>query len=157
MIDKVCFWAAILLFIIGTVAIFLMGHFNRAPDLPFPGQNKKYVPSSTETFWSSMTLPSVSRPHEPIEMSRSHSNLNTRNLMTAQTSYILSHVQQCVYYDACSTIINDSQDTSAVLRRLAECFYLWPIFYRLSQQSSVHRVKKVWRCFHASITSYVKL
>ncbi|XP_029704871.1 acetylcholine receptor subunit epsilon isoform X2 [Takifugu rubripes] len=50
MIDKVCFWAAILLFIIGTVAIFLMGHFNRAPDFPFPGQNKKYVPSSTETF-----------------------------------------------------------------------------------------------------------
>lgn len=45
MIDKVCFWAAILLFIIGTVAIFLMGHFNRAPDFPFPGQDKKYVPS----------------------------------------------------------------------------------------------------------------
>ncbi|XP_042287109.1 acetylcholine receptor subunit epsilon [Thunnus albacares] len=45
MIDKVCFWAAILLFIIGTVGIFLTGHFNRAPDFPFPGQNKKYVPS----------------------------------------------------------------------------------------------------------------
>lgn len=45
MVDKVCFWAAILLFIIGTVAIFLMGHFNRAPDFPFPGQDKKYVPS----------------------------------------------------------------------------------------------------------------
>ncbi|CAG02903.1 unnamed protein product, partial [Tetraodon nigroviridis] len=45
MIDKVCFWAAILLFIIGTVAIFFMGHFNRAPDFPFPGEDKKYVPS----------------------------------------------------------------------------------------------------------------
>lgn len=45
MIDKVCFWAAILLFIIGTVAIFLNGHFNRAPDFPFPGQDKKYIPS----------------------------------------------------------------------------------------------------------------
>ncbi|XP_069002742.1 acetylcholine receptor subunit epsilon [Embiotoca jacksoni] len=45
MIDKLCFWAAILLFIFGTVGIFLTGHFNRAPDLPFPGENKKYVPS----------------------------------------------------------------------------------------------------------------
>uniref|UniRef100_A0A671WQK9 Acetylcholine receptor subunit epsilon n=1 Tax=Sparus aurata TaxID=8175 RepID=A0A671WQK9_SPAAU len=45
MIDKVCFWAAILLFIIGTVGIFLTGHFNQAPDFPFPGENKKYVPS----------------------------------------------------------------------------------------------------------------
>ncbi|XP_054482377.1 acetylcholine receptor subunit epsilon [Anoplopoma fimbria] len=45
MIDKVCFWAAILLFIIGTVWIFLTGHFNRAPEFPFPGQSKKYVPS----------------------------------------------------------------------------------------------------------------
>ncbi|CAJ1064141.1 acetylcholine receptor subunit gamma-like [Xyrichtys novacula] len=45
MIDKVCFWAAISLFIIGTVWIFLTGHFNRAPDLPFPGENKRYAPS----------------------------------------------------------------------------------------------------------------
>uniref|UniRef100_A0A3B3ZFM8 Uncharacterized protein n=1 Tax=Periophthalmus magnuspinnatus TaxID=409849 RepID=A0A3B3ZFM8_9GOBI len=45
MIDKVCFWAAILLFIIGTVAIFLNGHFNQAPEFPFPGENKKYTPS----------------------------------------------------------------------------------------------------------------
>ncbi|KAK2816568.1 hypothetical protein Q7C36_022839 [Tachysurus vachellii] len=44
MIDKVCFWAAILLFSIGTVAIFLMGHFNQVPEYPFPGENKKYVP-----------------------------------------------------------------------------------------------------------------
>lgn len=43
MIDKVCFWAAILLFIIGTVGIFLTGHFNQAPEFPFPGQNKKYI------------------------------------------------------------------------------------------------------------------
>ncbi|KAK5858338.1 hypothetical protein PBY51_002485 [Eleginops maclovinus] len=45
MIDKVCFWVAFFLFIIGTVAIFLTGHFNRAPEFPFPGQSKKYVPS----------------------------------------------------------------------------------------------------------------
>uniref|UniRef100_A0A3Q1ITA6 Acetylcholine receptor subunit epsilon n=1 Tax=Anabas testudineus TaxID=64144 RepID=A0A3Q1ITA6_ANATE len=43
MIDKVCFWAAILLFIIGTVGIFLTGHFNQAPEFPFPGQSKKYL------------------------------------------------------------------------------------------------------------------
>uniref|UniRef100_A0A669DM13 Acetylcholine receptor subunit epsilon n=1 Tax=Oreochromis niloticus TaxID=8128 RepID=A0A669DM13_ORENI len=40
MVDKVCFWAAISLFIIGTVWIFLTGHFNRAPELPFPGESK---------------------------------------------------------------------------------------------------------------------
>ncbi|TSL34513.1 Acetylcholine receptor subunit gamma [Bagarius yarrelli] len=44
MIDKVCFWAAISLFSIGTVAIFLMGHFNQVPEYPFSGDNKKYVP-----------------------------------------------------------------------------------------------------------------
>ncbi|KAM3600671.1 uncharacterized protein V6R79_000451 [Siganus canaliculatus] len=45
MIDKVCFWAAILLFSFGTVGIFLTGHFNQAPDFPFPGENKKYIPT----------------------------------------------------------------------------------------------------------------
>uniref|UniRef100_A0A3B4UD81 Acetylcholine receptor subunit epsilon n=1 Tax=Seriola dumerili TaxID=41447 RepID=A0A3B4UD81_SERDU len=45
MIDKVCFWAAILLFIIGTVGIFLTGHFNQVPEFPFPGQNKKFISS----------------------------------------------------------------------------------------------------------------
>ncbi|KAM9332553.1 acetylcholine receptor subunit epsilon [Pholidichthys leucotaenia] len=47
MIDKVCFWAAILLFIIGTVGIFLTGHFNQVPEFPFPGENKRYVTSKT--------------------------------------------------------------------------------------------------------------
>uniref|UniRef100_A0A096M916 Cholinergic receptor, nicotinic, epsilon n=1 Tax=Poecilia formosa TaxID=48698 RepID=A0A096M916_POEFO len=46
MIDKVCFWAAIFLFTVGTVGIFLTGHFNQAPELPFPGENKKYAPVS---------------------------------------------------------------------------------------------------------------
>lgn len=45
MIDKVCFWAAILLFITGTVGIFLNGHFNQAPEFPFAGDNRKYIPS----------------------------------------------------------------------------------------------------------------
>ncbi|XP_056140329.1 acetylcholine receptor subunit epsilon [Lampris incognitus] len=45
MIDKVCFWAAILLFAIGTVAIFLTGHFNQVPEFPFAGESKRYVPS----------------------------------------------------------------------------------------------------------------
>ncbi|XP_069042860.1 acetylcholine receptor subunit epsilon isoform X1 [Lepisosteus oculatus] len=45
MIDKVCFWAAILLFSIGTIGIFLMGHYNNVPEYPFPGENKKYAPN----------------------------------------------------------------------------------------------------------------
>uniref|UniRef100_A0A668ASE9 Cholinergic receptor, nicotinic, epsilon n=1 Tax=Myripristis murdjan TaxID=586833 RepID=A0A668ASE9_9TELE len=45
MIDKVCFWAAILLFTVGTVGIFLSGHFNQVPEFPFPGQSKRYTPS----------------------------------------------------------------------------------------------------------------
>nr|XP_033781146.1 acetylcholine receptor subunit epsilon isoform X2 [Geotrypetes seraphini] len=43
-IDKVCFWAAILLFTIGTLAIFLNGHFNTVPEYPFPGESKQYLP-----------------------------------------------------------------------------------------------------------------
>ncbi|XP_041094262.1 acetylcholine receptor subunit epsilon [Polyodon spathula] len=43
-IDKVCFWAAILLFSFGTIGIFLMGHFNQVPEYPFPGETKKYLP-----------------------------------------------------------------------------------------------------------------
>ncbi|KAJ7996024.1 hypothetical protein DPEC_G00232790 [Dallia pectoralis] len=45
MIDKVCFWVAMALFSIGTVAIFLTGHFNSVPEFPFPGENKRYLPS----------------------------------------------------------------------------------------------------------------
>ncbi|XP_054851116.1 acetylcholine receptor subunit epsilon isoform X2 [Eublepharis macularius] len=37
-IDKLCFWAAILLFTAGTLAIFLMGYLNTVPDTPFPVQ-----------------------------------------------------------------------------------------------------------------------
>ncbi|XP_053115474.1 acetylcholine receptor subunit epsilon isoform X3 [Hemicordylus capensis] len=36
MMDKLCFWAAILLFTIGTLAIFLTGYLNTVPDDPFP-------------------------------------------------------------------------------------------------------------------------
>ncbi|XP_060540667.1 acetylcholine receptor subunit epsilon isoform X2 [Pantherophis guttatus] len=38
MIDKLCFWLAILLFTIGTLAIFFMGHLNTVPEDPFPSQ-----------------------------------------------------------------------------------------------------------------------
>lgn len=44
MIDKVCFWAAFSLFIIGTVWIFLNGQYGQVPEFPFPGQSNKYVP-----------------------------------------------------------------------------------------------------------------
>ncbi|XP_077171231.1 acetylcholine receptor subunit epsilon [Paroedura picta] len=35
-IDQLCFWAAMLLFAIGTLAIFLMGYLNVVPEDPFP-------------------------------------------------------------------------------------------------------------------------
>uniref|UniRef100_A0A4W4FM46 Acetylcholine receptor subunit epsilon n=1 Tax=Electrophorus electricus TaxID=8005 RepID=A0A4W4FM46_ELEEL len=44
MIDTVCFWVAILFFSIGTIAIFLVGHFNQVPEYPFSGDDKKYAP-----------------------------------------------------------------------------------------------------------------
>uniref|UniRef100_A0A8C5FQ02 Cholinergic receptor, nicotinic, epsilon n=1 Tax=Gadus morhua TaxID=8049 RepID=A0A8C5FQ02_GADMO len=47
MVDKVCFWVAILLFSLGTVAIFFTGHFNSVPEFPFPGQTKKFVPGES--------------------------------------------------------------------------------------------------------------
>ncbi|XP_072113336.1 acetylcholine receptor subunit epsilon [Mobula birostris] len=43
-IDKACFWIALLLFTTGTLAIFLTGHFNQAPEFPFAGESKKYEP-----------------------------------------------------------------------------------------------------------------
>uniref|UniRef100_UPI00398F0419 acetylcholine receptor subunit epsilon isoform X2 n=1 Tax=Pristiophorus japonicus TaxID=55135 RepID=UPI00398F0419 len=43
-IDKACFWIALLLIAIGTLVIFLMGHFNQAPEFPFAGDRKKYAP-----------------------------------------------------------------------------------------------------------------
>ncbi|XP_053186680.1 acetylcholine receptor subunit gamma [Scomber japonicus] len=44
-IDRVCFLAMALAFFIGTVGIFLMGHFNQPPSSPFFGDPKKYLPS----------------------------------------------------------------------------------------------------------------
>ncbi|XP_062843317.1 acetylcholine receptor subunit gamma [Trichomycterus rosablanca] len=43
-IDRLCFITMALLFILGTIGIFLMGHFNQAPSVPFPGDPKKYLP-----------------------------------------------------------------------------------------------------------------
>ncbi|XP_064194299.1 acetylcholine receptor subunit gamma isoform X2 [Anguilla rostrata] len=43
-IDRVCFFAMALLFIMGTIGIFLMGHFNQAPSMPFPDDPKTYLP-----------------------------------------------------------------------------------------------------------------
>ncbi|XP_063049013.1 acetylcholine receptor subunit gamma [Engraulis encrasicolus] len=43
-IDRVCFFAMAMLFFLGTIGIFLMGHFNRAPSTPFPGDPKTYLP-----------------------------------------------------------------------------------------------------------------
>lgn len=43
-IDRVCFIVMVLVFFIGTIGIFLMGHFNQPPATPFPGDPKKYLP-----------------------------------------------------------------------------------------------------------------
>lgn len=43
-IDRVCFFIMASLFVCGTIGIFLMAHFNKAPALPFPGDPKTYLP-----------------------------------------------------------------------------------------------------------------
>lgn len=43
-IDRVCFIIMSLVFFIGTIGIFLMGHFNQPPSSPFLGDPKKYLP-----------------------------------------------------------------------------------------------------------------
>ncbi|TKS79928.1 Acetylcholine receptor subunit gamma [Collichthys lucidus] len=43
-IDRVCFIVIALVFFIGTIGIFLMGHFNQPPSSPFIGDPKKYLP-----------------------------------------------------------------------------------------------------------------
>uniref|UniRef100_A0A4W6E9A3 Cholinergic receptor, nicotinic, gamma n=1 Tax=Lates calcarifer TaxID=8187 RepID=A0A4W6E9A3_LATCA len=40
-IDRVCFIVMTMVFFIGTIGIFLMGHFNQPPSSPFPGDPKK--------------------------------------------------------------------------------------------------------------------
>ncbi|KAM9718697.1 acetylcholine receptor subunit gamma [Menidia menidia] len=43
-IDRVCFIVMALVFFIGTIGIFLMGHFNQPPSSPFLNDPKKYLP-----------------------------------------------------------------------------------------------------------------
>lgn len=35
-LDNICFWAALVLFSVGSTVIFLGGYFNQVPDLPYP-------------------------------------------------------------------------------------------------------------------------
>ncbi|TRY69737.1 hypothetical protein DNTS_035417 [Danionella cerebrum] len=49
-IDRICFIAMAMLFILGTIGIFLMGHFNQAPSQPFPGDPKIYLPNVPPAF-----------------------------------------------------------------------------------------------------------
>uniref|UniRef100_A0A5F9CCC8 Cholinergic receptor nicotinic gamma subunit n=1 Tax=Oryctolagus cuniculus TaxID=9986 RepID=A0A5F9CCC8_RABIT len=44
-LDRVCFLAMLSLFVCGTSGIFLMAHYNRVPELPFPGDPRPYLPS----------------------------------------------------------------------------------------------------------------
>ncbi|XP_035384279.1 acetylcholine receptor subunit gamma isoform X1 [Electrophorus electricus] len=46
-IDRLCFISMAVLFTLGTIGIFLMGHFNQAPSHPFPGDPKKYLPETS--------------------------------------------------------------------------------------------------------------
>ncbi|XP_032387384.1 acetylcholine receptor subunit gamma [Etheostoma spectabile] len=43
-IDRACFIVMVSVFFIGTIGIFLMGHFNQPPSSPFIGDPKKYLP-----------------------------------------------------------------------------------------------------------------
>lgn len=43
-LDRACFIVMALVFWVGTAGIFLMGHFNKAPSSPFPGDPKMYLP-----------------------------------------------------------------------------------------------------------------
>ncbi|CAJ0937220.1 unnamed protein product [Ranitomeya imitator] len=45
-LDVLFFSVALPLFAVGTLAIFLMGHFNNAPDRPFAGDSRLYEPSA---------------------------------------------------------------------------------------------------------------
>lgn len=35
-LDNICFWAALVLFSVGSSVIFLGGYFNQVPELPYP-------------------------------------------------------------------------------------------------------------------------
>lgn len=51
-IDRVCFLVIATVFFIGTVGIFLMGHFNQPPSSPFPGDSKNYLPPINVLGWT---------------------------------------------------------------------------------------------------------
>ncbi|XP_040202781.1 acetylcholine receptor subunit epsilon isoform X2 [Rana temporaria] len=48
-IDVLCFWGALPLFVVGTLAIFFMGHFNNAPDHPFKGGGRQFPLCTTSS------------------------------------------------------------------------------------------------------------
>lgn len=35
-LDNICFWAALVLFSVGSILIFLGGYLNQVPELPYP-------------------------------------------------------------------------------------------------------------------------
>ncbi|XP_016851796.2 acetylcholine receptor subunit gamma isoform X2 [Anolis carolinensis] len=43
-IDRVCFLIMASIFVFGTIGVFLMARFNQAPEAPFPGDPKRYLP-----------------------------------------------------------------------------------------------------------------
>ncbi|XP_062337553.1 acetylcholine receptor subunit gamma [Osmerus eperlanus] len=45
-IDRMCFIVMALMFFLGTIGIFLTGHFNQPPSSPFPGDPRRYLPET---------------------------------------------------------------------------------------------------------------
>lgn len=59
-IDRVCFLVIATVFFIGTIGIFLMGHFNQPPSSPFPGDSKSYLPPINlvnASLWGNTDVP----------------------------------------------------------------------------------------------------
>lgn len=76
-IDRVCFIIMALVFFIGTIGIFLMGHFNQPPSSPFLGDPKKYLPpinnltdlTGTDFLgWTRLKSPDIFRFHQEGEI-----------------------------------------------------------------------------------------
>lgn len=59
-IDRVCFFVIASVFFIGTIGIFLMGHFNQPPSSPFPGDSRSYLPPINVLGWTRGENPQIS-------------------------------------------------------------------------------------------------
>lgn len=81
-IDRVCFLVMASVFFIGTIGVFLMGHFNQPPSTPFPGDAKMYLPPINVLGWprksSGLTFQAQSRDLTVPESERPTENQDRR-------------------------------------------------------------------------------